>query len=55
VIAAKILAYYWIDGRSNPADILSKNWGCNQIWHLFQPVLFYSRKANELLVSEQNA
>jgi hypothetical protein len=27
MIAAKILGYYWIDGKANPADIVSKYWG----------------------------
>jgi hypothetical protein len=26
MIAAKILGYYWIDGKLNPADIVSKHW-----------------------------
>jgi hypothetical protein len=26
MIAAKILGYYWIDGKLNTADIVSKNW-----------------------------
>jgi hypothetical protein len=27
MIAAKILVYFWIDGKSNPADIVCKHWG----------------------------
>ena len=34
MIAAKILGYYWIDGKLNPADIVSKHWAYLQIWHL---------------------
>jgi hypothetical protein len=26
MIAAKILGYYWIDGKKSPADIVSKHW-----------------------------
>jgi hypothetical protein len=26
MIAAKILGYYWIEGKANPADIVSKHW-----------------------------
>jgi hypothetical protein len=31
MIAAKILGYYWIDGKLNPADIVSKHWNYPQI------------------------
>jgi meiotically up-regulated gene 157 (Mug157) protein len=54
MIAAKILGYYWIDGKANPADIGSKHWGYQQIWHLLQAVLFYSSNTNDLVSSEQN-
>jgi hypothetical protein len=40
IIEAKILGYYWIDGKLNPADIVSKNWSNPQIWHLLKPLLF---------------
>jgi hypothetical protein len=53
MIAAKILGYYWIDGKANPADIVSKHWGYQQIWHLLQPILFYSGNTNDLLVGER--
>jgi hypothetical protein len=44
-IAAKIIGYYWIDGKSNPADIVSKHWGYQQIYQLLQPILFaYGQK-----------
>jgi hypothetical protein len=54
MIAAKILGYYWIDGKANPADIVSKYWGYQQIWHLLQALLFYSGNTNDLVSSEQN-
>jgi hypothetical protein len=53
MIAAKILGYYWIDGKPNPADIVSKHWGYQQIWHLIQSVLFYSSNTNDLVISDQ--
>jgi hypothetical protein len=37
MIAAKILGYYWIDGKKNPADIVSKHWSYPQVWHLLKP------------------
>lgn len=39
-IAAKILGFYFIDGTDNPADILSKHWGFQQVAHLLKPILF---------------
>jgi hypothetical protein len=49
MIAADILGYYWIDGKSNPADIVSKPWGYQQVWQLLQPLLFYSGNTGDLL------
>jgi hypothetical protein len=45
----KILGYYWIDGKNNPADIVSKHWSYPQVWHLLKPLLFYSGNTQELL------
>ena len=36
-IAAKI---YHISVEINPAEILSKHWGCTQVWTMLQPLLF---------------
>jgi hypothetical protein len=36
MIAAKILGYYWIYGKLNPADIVSKHWAYLQIWYLLR-------------------
>jgi hypothetical protein len=49
MIAAKVLGYYWIDGKSNPADIVSKHWGYQQIWPLLKPILFYSGDTGTLI------
>jgi hypothetical protein len=53
MIAAKILGYYWVDGKANPADVVSQHWGFQQIWHLHQPVLDFSIETNDLLEREQ--
>ena len=37
-IAGAIIGFYHIDGNGNPADILSKHWGCRQ---LLQPLLLW--------------
>ena len=48
-IAAKVLGYYWIDGKCNPADIVSKHWGYQQVYKLLQPILFSSYGAKNVL------
>jgi hypothetical protein len=53
MIAAKVLGYYWIDGKSNPADIVSKHWGYQQVWTLLQPILFYSGDTGTLVDDEK--
>jgi hypothetical protein len=40
-LASNMLALYHIAGELNPADILSKHWGYQQIWSVLQPVLFW--------------
>jgi hypothetical protein len=42
-IAAKVLMFYHLPGVANPADILSKHWGYQQVWHLLQPLLFWPK------------
>jgi hypothetical protein len=49
MIAAKILGYYWIDGKLNPADIVSKHCSHTHIWHLLKAVLFYSGDPGDLI------
>jgi hypothetical protein len=49
MIAANVLGYYWIDGKANPADIVSKQWGYPQVWHLLKPILFYSGDTADLI------
>ncbi len=36
-----ILNFYKIDGKKNPADILSKHCGFPQAWPLIKPLLFW--------------
>ena len=52
MIAAKVLGYYWIDGKNNPADIVSKHWSYPQVWHLLKPLLFYSGNTQDLFENE---
>ena len=39
-VASKVYMFSHIDGGDNPADILSKHWGYQQIWKLLRPLLF---------------
>ena len=38
-IVAKILEFFHIPGEENPADIVSKHWSHNKVWHVLQPLL----------------
>jgi hypothetical protein len=49
MIAAKILGYYLIDVKLNPADIVSKHWAYPQIWHLLKLLLLYSGDPGDLM------
>jgi hypothetical protein len=40
-IASGNYAYVWLNGKDNPADILSKHWGYQAVWPLLQPLLFW--------------
>ena len=40
-IASGILDFYHIRSEDNPADILSKHWGYQQVWQLLQPILYW--------------
>ena len=40
-IAPKYISFYWKDGKSNPADILSKHWEFATVWPMLKPILFW--------------
>ena len=48
-IAAGILTYRYLPGKDNPADILSKHWGYQQVWGLLQPLLFWQGDTFDLV------
>jgi hypothetical protein len=48
-IAAGMVNFYWIDDKSYPADIVSKHWAYPQVWHMLQPILFYSGDTKTIL------
>ena len=43
-IAAKFISFHWKDGKSNPADILSKHWEFATVWPMLKPILFWRGK-----------
>jgi hypothetical protein len=51
-IAAKIIGFYHVDGVLNPADILSKHWGYQQVWKLLRPLLFWPGDTLDILELE---
>ena len=40
-VAAKYISFHWKDGKSNPADILSKHWEFAAVWPMLKPILFW--------------
>ena len=47
-IASGMVKFYHIPGEINPADILSKHWGHQQIWKQLQPLHFWQGDTREL-------
>jgi hypothetical protein len=41
-ISAGMVIFTHIDGRINPADVLSKHWGYQQVWPNLRPLLFWA-------------
>ena len=39
-IAADIVRFYWIEGNTNPADVLSKHWDMPSVWDTLKPLMF---------------
>jgi hypothetical protein len=52
-IAAKVLRFVHVPGAINPADMLSKHWGCQQTWPQLQALLFWQGDTSDLLKDEQ--
>ena len=54
-IAAQIMSSYHIPGDINPADILSKHWGYQQIWPILKPILFWQGDTMDSFPEEEEA
>ena len=48
-IVANIFSFFHIPGQLNPADILSKHWGYQQVWNVLQPLLFWKGNTGNLV------
>jgi hypothetical protein len=48
-IAKRIVNFVGINGKNNPADIVTKHWSYPQIWHVLQAILFYSGDTMDLI------
>ena len=48
-IAAGILRFHFIRGKTNPADILSKHWDMPSVWPQLQALLFWEGDTADLL------
>jgi hypothetical protein len=53
-IAAKTLLFVHIPGAVNPADMLSKHWGCAQTWPQLQALLFWQGDTTDLMKEEKS-
>ena len=47
-VALKYVNFSFLNGKYNPADILSKHWGYPQIWVILKPILFFCGDTAEL-------
>jgi hypothetical protein len=52
-IAARVMKFYFIPGSINPADILSKAWGYQQVWPMLKALLFWEGDTGVLLDKEE--
>ena len=48
-IVSNIVAFIYIPGEMNQADILSKHWGYSPVWDVLKPVLFWEGDTADLL------
>ena len=47
-VASGMIGFYHIPGEKNPADILSKHWGYQQVWPLLKPLLFWRGETKDI-------
>jgi len=47
-IASKFVNFTFLDGMYNPANVVSKHWGYQQVWTMLNPILFFHGDTAEL-------
>jgi hypothetical protein len=53
-VASKAVDFQFIPGHLNPADILSKHWGYQQVWaSALRPILFWKGDTANLLLDHE--
>jgi hypothetical protein len=50
-----MLSFNHIPGPINPADILSKNWGYQQVWPTLKPIMFWKGDTADLLEEDEDS
>ena len=53
-VASKIMELHHMPGSSNPADILSKHWGYQQIWPILRPLMFWTGPTDSLCADKKS-
>ena len=43
-----LLGFYHVKGENNPADILSKHWGFQQVWPQLKSLLFWAGETKDI-------
>ena len=51
-ITAKVVRFIHLPGAANPADILSKAWGYQQVWTMLRALLFWEGDTSELITED---
>ena len=51
-IVAEVMIIRFLAGKDNPADILSKHWGYQQVWKILQPILFWRGDTMDLISNQ---
>ena len=52
-IAAGLISFFHVDGKKNPADVLSKHWAYSDVWCHLQPLLFWQGDTMEITKKQQ--
>ena len=52
-IASKMVSFCHIPSELNPADVLSKHWGYNDVWRHLQAILFWQGDPGDLLLEPE--